>query len=329
MGWAIALHGGAGDIPRSLRPDRRLPREAALRHCLQLGVSALQSHSHPLDVVELVVRELENHPHFNAGKGSVLTTAGTVEMEASIMDGKTKKCGAVSGLTTVVNAISVARLIMDKTPHIYLGFEGAEAFAREQGVETVDPSHFVTPENIERLKQAKEANRVQKMHQQIDYTQPAKEDEKHHETVAVNSSGDSQIGTVGCVAVDNEGNLASATSTGGLVNKMVGRIGDTPVIGAGTYANSYCAVSATGQGEAVIRATVAREVAALMEYKGLSLKEAAGYVVDECAPKGTVGLIAVSAKGEVTMPFNTTGMFRACATEDGHSEIGIWHDEQE
>ncbi|CAN1296902.1 Isoaspartyl peptidase/L-asparaginase (Fragment) [Linum perenne] len=225
-------------------------------------------------------------------------------MEASIMDGKTKKCGAVSGLTTVVNAISVARLIMDKTPHIYLGFEGAEAFAREQ---------------VSSLK----------MHQQIDYTQPAKEDEKHHETVAVNSSGDSQIGTVGCVAVDNEGNLASATSTGGLVNKMVGRIGDTPVIGAGTYANSYCAVSATGQGEAVIRATVAREVAALMEYKGLSLKEAAGYVVDECAPKGTVGLIAVSAKGEVTMPFNTTGMFRACATEDGHSEIGIWHDEQE
>ncbi|CAN0871291.1 Isoaspartyl peptidase/L-asparaginase 1 [Linum grandiflorum] len=133
MGWAIALHGGAGDIPRSLPPDRRLPREAALSHCLQLGVSALQSNSHPLDVVELVVvRELENHPHFNAGKGSVLTTAGTVEMEASIMDGKTKKCGAVSGLTTVVNAISVARLVMDKTPHIYLGFQGAEAFAREQ-----------------------------------------------------------------------------------------------------------------------------------------------------------------------------------------------------
>ncbi|CAN0871303.1 Isoaspartyl peptidase/L-asparaginase 1 [Linum grandiflorum] len=316
MGWAIALHGGAGDIPRSLPPDRRLPREAALSHCLQLGVSALQSNSHPLDVVELVVRELENHPHFNAGKGSVLTTAGTVEMEASIMDGKTKKCGAVSGLTTVVNAISVARLVMDKTPHIYLGFQGAEAFAREQGVETLDPSHFITPENIERLKQAKEANRVQ-------------EGEKHDQTVAVNSSGDSQIGTVGCVAVDSEGNLASATSTGGLVNKMVGRIGDTPVIGAGTYANGYCAVSATGQGEAVIRATAAREVAALMEYKGSSLKEAAAYVVDECTPKGTVGLIAVSATGEVTMPFNTTGMFRACATEDGYSEIGIWLDEQE
>lgn len=127
------------------------------------------------------------------------------------------------------------------------------------------------------------------------------------------------------MAVDSHGNLAAATSTGGLVNKMAGRIGDTPVIGAGTYANNLCAVSATGKGEAIIRATVAREVAALMEYKGLSLKDAAAYVVEECAPKGTTGLVAVSASGEVTMPFNTTGMFRACATEDGHTEVGIWH----
>ncbi|MBA0559557.1 hypothetical protein Golob_016514, partial [Gossypium lobatum] len=161
MGWAIALHGGAGDIPHSLPPDRRLPREAGLRHCLDVGIAALKAHKHPLDVVELVVRELENYPHFNAGKGSVLTSSGTVEMEASIMDGKSKKCGAVSGLSTVVNAVSLARLVMEKTPHIYLGFHGAEAFAREQGVETADPSYFITPENIERLKQAQDANRVQ------------------------------------------------------------------------------------------------------------------------------------------------------------------------
>ncbi|GKU95108.1 hypothetical protein SLEP1_g8508 [Rubroshorea leprosula] len=161
MGWAIALHGGAGDIPRSLPPERRIPREAALRHCLDIGVVALKANKHPLDVVELVVRELENIPNYNAGRGSVLTTAGTVEMEACIMDGKTKKCGAVSGLTTVVNPISLARLVMEKTSHIYLAFDGAEAFAREQGVETVDPSHFITQENIERLNQAKEANRVQ------------------------------------------------------------------------------------------------------------------------------------------------------------------------
>lgn len=316
MGWAIALHGGAGDIPLNLPPERREPREAALRHCLDIGVAALKHSKSPLDVVELVVRELENNPHFNAGKGSVLTSDGTVEMEACIMDGRTKKCGAVSGLTTVVNAISLARLVMEKTSHIYLAFDGAEAFAREQGVETTDKSHFITSENIERLKQAKEANRVQ-----IDYTQPIPKEPTKETTVA---DGDSQIGTVGCVAVDNQGNLATATSTGGLVNKMVGRIGDTPIIGAGTYANGFCAVSATGKGELIIQATVARDVAALMEYKGLSLEEAAAYVVGECAPKGTAGLVAVSAKGEVTMQFNTTGMFRACATEDGYSEIAIW-----
>ncbi|ESR54055.1 isoaspartyl peptidase/L-asparaginase 1 [Citrus sinensis] len=316
MGWAIALHGGAGDIPVTMPPERRQPREAALRHCLDIGVDALKSQKHALDVVELVVRELENNPNFNAGKGSVLTNAGTVEMEACIMDGNTKRCGAVSGLTTVINPISLSRLVMEKTPHIYLAFDGAEAFAREQGVETINSSHFITPENIERLKQAKEAKRVQ-----IDYSQPIQKDVEKELPAA---SGGSQLGTVGCVAVDNQGNLAAATSTGGLVNKMVGRIGDTPIIGSGTYANNLCAVSATGKGEAIIRHTVARDVAAVMEFKGLSLKEASAYVVEECVPRGNVGLIAVSASGEVTMPFNTTGMFRACATEDGYSQIGIW-----
>ncbi|GFZ16964.1 N-terminal nucleophile aminohydrolases (Ntn hydrolases) superfamily protein [Actinidia rufa] len=199
----------------------------------------------------ILVRELENCPNFNAGRGSVLTSEGTVEMEACIMDGRTKKCGAVSGLTTVVNAISLARLVMEKTPHIYLAFDGAENFAREQGVETVDKSHFITSENIERLKQAKEANRIQ-----IDYTQPVPKEPAKETVIA---DGESQVGTVGCVAVDSHGNLATATSTGGLVNKMVGRIGDTPIIGAGTYANSLCAVSTTGKGEAIIQATVARD----------------------------------------------------------------------
>ncbi|KAL0421667.1 UNVERIFIED_CONTAM: Isoaspartyl peptidase/L-asparaginase 1 [Sesamum latifolium] len=245
------------------------------------------------------------------------------------MDGNTKNCGAVSGVTTVKNAISLARLDMEKTPHIYLCW--SRAFARErlcrylpfttksaEGIETVDSSYFITPENIERLKQAKEANRVQ-----IDFTQPI----PNVDDEASLLKGDSQIGTVGCVAVDSKGNLATATSTGGLVNKMAGRIGDTPIIGAGTYANSVCAVSATGKGEAIIRATVGRELAALMEYKGLSLSEAATHIINECTPKRTTGLIAVSAKGEVTMPFNTVGMFRACATEDGYTEVGIWPNE--
>lgn len=313
MGWAIALQGGAGDIPVTLSPERRQLREAALRHCLQIGVETLKAGKPALDVVELVVRELENIPCFNAGKGSVLTNKGTVEMEACIMDGITMKCGAVCGLKTVVNAISLARLVMDKTPHIYLAFDGAEAFAREQGVETLDSSHFITRENIERLEQAKEANRVQ----------PIKKDMNKEISLPV-PDGDSQIGTVRCVAVDNLGNLATATSTGGFVNKMVGRIGDTPIIGSGTYANNLCAVSATGKGEFIIRGTVARDVAALMEFKGLSLKDAAAHVIQERVPKGNAGLVAVSATGEVTMPFNTTGMFRACATEDGYSEIAIW-----
>ncbi|XP_020270247.1 isoaspartyl peptidase/L-asparaginase 1 [Asparagus officinalis] len=312
-GWAIALHGGAGDIPLTLPPERRIPREEALRRCLDLGVAALKDGAPPLNVAQ--VRGLEDCPHFNAGVGSVLTSAGTVEMEACIMDGNTKQCGAVSGLSTVVNPVSLARLVMHNTPHVYLGFDGAEAFARAQGVETADTGHFVTAENVERLKQAREAHRVQ-----IDFTQPV----APHKAPSTEDEGDSRIGTVGCVAVDCDGNLAAATSTGGLVNKMVGRIGDTPLIGAGTYANHLCAVSATGRGEAIIRATVARDVAALMEYKGLSLKEAASYVIDR-VPKSSVGLIAVSADGEFVMPFNTRGMFRACATEDGYSEIGIWH----
>ncbi|KAH0659276.1 hypothetical protein KY289_028024 [Solanum tuberosum] len=291
MGWAIALHGGAGDIPRDLPPELRELRESCLHRCLGIAIDALNSHKLPLDVVELV-RELENDPHFNAGKGSVLTNNGTVEMEACIIDGSTKNCGAVSGLTTVVNA----------------------------GVETVDSSHFITPQNIERLKQAKAANSVQ-----YDVNQKFKLclsilvcDYGRLYTAYIN------IGTVGCVAVDSSGNLAAATSTGGLVNKMVGRIGDNPLVGARTYANKFCAVSCTGKGEEIIRATVARDVAALMEYKGLTLKEATDYVIKESTPKGTTGLIAVSATGEVVTPFNTTGMFRACATQDGKTQIGIW-----
>ncbi|KAH0749605.1 hypothetical protein KY290_028837 [Solanum tuberosum] len=284
MGWAIALHGGAGDIPRDLPPELRELRESCLHRCLGIAIDALNSHKLPLDVVELV-RELENDPHFNAGKGSVLTNNGTVEMEACIIDGSTKNCGAVSGLTTVVNA----------------------------GVETVDSSHFITPQNIERLKQAKAANSVQ-----YDVNQKFKLCLSRLYTAYIN------IGTVGCVAVDSSGNLAAATSTGGLVNKMVGRIGDNPLVGARTYANKFCAVSCTGKGEEIIRATVARDVAALMEYKGLTLKEATDYVIKESTPKGTTGLIAVSATGEVVTPFNTTGMFRACATQDGKTQIGIW-----
>ncbi|KAG5602237.1 hypothetical protein H5410_033607 [Solanum commersonii] len=305
----MALHGGAGDIPRDLPPELRELRESCLHRCLGIAIDALNSHKSPLDVVELVL--LFSFVLVECGNWKmthtsmlVLTNNGTVEMEACIMDGSTKNCGAVSGLTTVFKAVSLARLVMEKTPHIYLAFEGA------------DSSHFITPQNIERLKQAKAANSVQ-----VDYTQPIPIVDEPPV-----SNGDNQIGTVECVAVDSSGNLVAATSTGGLVNKMVGRIGDTPLVGAGTYAKcKFCAASCTGKGEEIIRATVARDVAALMEYKGLTLKEATDYVIKESTPKGTTGLIAVSSTGEVVTPFNTTGMFRACATQDGKTQIGIWY----
>ncbi|XP_057853127.2 probable isoaspartyl peptidase/L-asparaginase 2 [Cryptomeria japonica] len=364
MGWAIAVHGGAGIDPR-LPMDRQQEARDVLLYCLQLGVNALKASVPAIDVVELVVRELESNPVFNSGRGSALCTKGTVEMEASIMDGSRNKCGAASGLSTVKNPISLARLVMEKSPHAYIAFAGAEEFAREQGVEIVDTNYFITAENKDRLEQAKEMNSIQ-----FDYRIPESEDgvgkpdenellptvrsyangkpvlEKAFGNGVTCENGDQsscksgyfpeseingvpinlyQPETVGCVAVDIEGRCASATSTGGLINKRSGRIGDSPIIGAGTYANEICAVSATGEGEAIIRATVARDVAALMEYKGLSLQDSVDYVINKRLEDGKGGLIAVSSNGEAVAGFNTMGMFRACATEAGYYEVGIWH----
>eukprot|EP00252_Welwitschia_mirabilis_P010653 TRINITY_DN2404_c0_g1_i1.p1 TRINITY_DN2404_c0_g1~~TRINITY_DN2404_c0_g1_i1.p1 ORF type:complete len:325 (+),score=44.21 TRINITY_DN2404_c0_g1_i1:155-1129(+) len=320
----------------------------------------------------LQVRELETNPFFNSGRGSALTTKGTVEMDASIMDGSTRNCGAVSGVTTVKNPISLARTVMEKSPHVYLAFEGAEGFARESSLETVDPNYFITAENKERLAQAKKENTIQ-----FDYSLPEAETngaKSHNEllpTVRIHKNkiasafknwklgafgvsgsegtfpncaektpcGDERVPelqmngvplsvyeaeTVGCVAVDIHGNCASATSTGGLINKRCGRIGDSPIIGAGTYADKMYAVSATGEGESIIRATVARDVGAVMEYKGYSLQESVDFVVNKRLENGKAGLIAVSSDGEVYCGFNTFGMFRAMATEDGFFEVGIW-----
>lgn len=306
--WAIALQGGAGDISTSMTEEKKKVVEEALHECLDIGVSALENSASALDVVEKVVRALEANKIFNAGYGSVLTTKGTVEMEACIMDGHTKACGAVSGISTVLHPISLARLVMEKTPHVFLAFDGAEAFAQEQGVETVNNEYFITVENKERLKNIHLAN----IDAEARLAAPA--------TILK-----AEFETVGCVAMDIYGNCAAATSTGGFVNKMVGRIGDTPLVGAGTYANNLCAISATGRGEELIKETVAREVAAVMEYKEVGLVEAVDYVIHKRLRKTTGGLVAVSSTGDVAMAFNTTGMFRACTKEGGPREIGIWH----
>ncbi|KAE9457193.1 hypothetical protein RHGRI_016300 [Rhododendron griersonianum] len=323
-GWAIAVHGGAGVDP-NLPVERQEAAKQLLTRCLNIGISALRSSLPAIDVVELVVRELEADPFFNSGRGSALTTKGTVEMEASIMDGPGRRCGAVSGVTTVKSPVSLARLVMEKSPHSYLAFSGAEEFARQQGVETVDNDYFITEDNVGMLKLAKEANTIL-----FDYRIPT------HGLDTCSAAVDSPLvmnglpisvyapETVGCTVVDGKGRCAAATSTGGLMNKMTGRIGDSPLIGAGTYACELCGVSCTGEGEAIIRGTLAREVAAVMEYKGFGLQQAVDYVVKERLDQGKAGLIAVSRDGEVAFGYNCVGMFRGCATEDGFMEVGIW-----
>ncbi|KAG8390900.1 hypothetical protein BUALT_Bualt01G0131600 [Buddleja alternifolia] len=302
-GWAIAVHGGAGVDP-NLPKERQEEAKQLLTRCLNLGISALRSSVSAIDVVELVVRELESDPLFNSGRGSALTAKGTVEMEASIMDGPERRCGAVSGITTVKNPISLARL----------------------GVEMVDNDYFITEDNVGMLKLAKEANSIL-----FDYRIPIGGLESCSSVVEnpllqMNGLPISVYApeTVGCVVVDSQGRCAAATSTGGLMNKMTGRIGDSPLIGAGTYACDLCGVSCTGEGEAIIRGTLARDVAALMEYKGLGLQEAVDYVIGKRLDGGKAGLIAVSNRGEVACGFNSVGMFRGCATEDGFMEVGIW-----
>ncbi|XP_037475021.1 probable isoaspartyl peptidase/L-asparaginase 2 isoform X1 [Triticum dicoccoides] len=325
--WAIAIHGGAGVDP-NLPVHRQEEAERVLARCLQVGVDMLRSGAAALDVVDAVVRELETDPCFNSGRGSALTRAGTVEMEASIMDGHGRRCGAVSGVSTVRNPVSLARRVMDKSPHSYLAFNGAEDFAREPGLIeffSVDNSYFITEENVGMLKLAKESNSIL-----FDYRIPLAEaaaSESHTNGGMVMNGLPISIyapETVGCAVVDSSGHTAAATSTGGLMNKMTGRIGDSPLIGAGTYACGHCAVSCTGEGEAIIRSTLARDVAAVMEYKGLPLQEAVDFCVKERLDEGFAGLIAVSGTGEVAYGFNCTGMFRGCATEDGFMEVGTW-----
>ncbi|XP_043714118.1 probable isoaspartyl peptidase/L-asparaginase 2 [Telopea speciosissima] len=323
-GWSIAVHGGAGVDP-NLPVQRQEEAKQLLTRCLNLGISALRCSLPAIDVVEIVVRELETDPLFNSGRGAALTEKGTVEMEASIMDGPKRRCGAVSGLTTVKNPISLARLVMDKSPHSYLAFSGAEEFAKQQGVELVDNDYFITEDNLGMLKLAKEANAIM-----FDYRIPigletcgagAMESALQMNGLPISIYAPE---TVGCVVVDSQGSCAAATSTGGLMNKMSGRIGDSPLIGSGTYACDICAVSCTGEGEAIIRGTLARDVAAVMEYKGLPLQEAVDFVIKHRLDDGKAGMIAVSNKGEVAYGFNCVGMFRGCATEDGFMEVGIW-----
>jgi beta-aspartyl-peptidase (threonine type) len=297
--WAIVIHGGAGSPSRSMDEDRQRAYLQSLEAALRVGQELLSGGASSLDAVEAVIGRLEDDPRFNAGKGAVFNRAGVNELDASIMDGATLACGAVAGVRTIKNPISLARLVMERTRHVLLAGEGAEQFAKEAGVESVSPDYFFTQSRWESLQRVVTAERE-------------KEKEKGG-------------GTVGAVALDRAGNLAAGTSTGGLTAKMFGRVGDTPVIGAGTYAdNRSCAVSCTGRGEEFIRRAVAYQVAARVEHSGVGVREAAEQIVHEQLQPGDGGLIALGADGEIAMVFNTQGMYRGAADSSGRFEVHIW-----
>lgn len=293
--YALVLHGGAGYMNFQNFPEESQKLYThALDSALQLGLDHLKEGGSSLDAVEMVIRYLEDNPLFNAGKGAVFTSEGKNELDASIMTGWDLNAGAVAGVTTIRNPITAARAVMEKSEHVLLAGKGAEVFAEQEGLKMVDPSYFYTEKSFKSY-------------------QKAKANEKH--------------GTVGCVALDREGNLAAGTSTGGMTNKKYGRIGDAPVIGAGTYANNAtCGVSATGHGEFFIRWAVAHDISALMEYKSYDVEEAAKEVVEKKLVDvgGDGGVICLDRFGRPAMITNTSGMFRAYGNSEGERIVAIF-----
>jgi beta-aspartyl-peptidase (threonine type) len=314
----IAIHGGAGTIVRaSMAPDAEARYHAGLSAVLAAAQRVLGDGGSALDAVTQAVRLLEDCPLFNAGHGAVFTSAGTHELDASIMDGRTLQAGAVSCVKRVRNPIVAARHVLEYSEHVMFTADGAEAFAQAQGLEFVDPSYFHTDARYRQWQLAREQQRAMLDHDgatlaaQTPAAQ-AKDDALPHEPIDPNR----KFGTVGAVAVDLYGHVAAATSTGGITNKQVGRVGDAPLIGAGCYADdATCAVSTTGSGEMFMRMVAAYDVAAQMAYRGVSLEEAANDVVMNRLPRidGRGGLIAVDAHGNVVLPFNTEGMYRGYA----------------
>ena len=302
----FVMHGGAGTITRaSMTPEREKQYREKLEEALRTGHAILAKGGSSIDAVEAAIRLLEDSPLFNAGKGAVFTHEGKNELDAAIMDGKTMKAGAVAGVTIVKNPITAARAVMERSPHVMLIGHGAELFATKMGLDIVDPSYFWTEPRWKALQQ---------------------------ELLKEGSAPDSKHGTVGAVALDKDGNLAAGTSTGGTTNKQFGRVGDSPIIGAGTYAaNDSVAVSATGTGEFFIRYTVAYDIAALYKYKGMTVQQAGDEVIhhklENLKPKiGDGGCIILDRNGNFSMPFNTEGMYRGWIAEDGVPHVLIYKD---
>ncbi len=308
----LAIHGGAGVIKRDMSPAREKAARAALTLALQNGYAQLKAGKSAVDAVAAAITVLEDDPNFNAGRGAVFTHDGKNELDAAIMDGYSLKAGAIAGVHRVKNPIVLARAVMDRSNHVMLVGEGAEAFAKEVGgIDMVEPSYFRTEERWQQLQKALKEDAEKKPHADV-------ETAKH-------------FGTVGAVALDSQGRLAAGTSTGGMTDKRWGRVGDSPIIGAGTYANSGCAVSGTGWGEFYIRTVAAHEICMRVTQMRVPLKRAAAEVINQEIPSmgGNGGAIALDANGTVSMPFNTDGMFRGWIGADGVPHVAIYGDEDD
>lgn len=305
----LVIHGGAGVIRRDMNPARDKAVRAAMTKALQDGYAQLKAGKPAIDAVTAAIAVLEDDPNFNAGKGSVFTHDGKNEMDAAVMEGDGLRAGSVAGVRRVKNPILLARAVMEHSPHVMLVGDGAELFAKEQGIALVDPSYFRTEERWQQLQKALKEDNEKQPHADL-------ETAKH-------------FGTVGAVALDNHGRLAAGTSTGGMTDKRWGRVGDSPIIGAGTYANAQCAVSGTGWGEFYMRAVAAHEICMKVSMQGEPVQRAAAEVVNQEIPAmgGNGGAIALDANGSIAMPFNTDGMFRGWIGADGVPHVAIYDDE--
>jgi beta-aspartyl-peptidase (threonine type) len=309
--FGLVIHGGAGTILKENMSDSlESAYKAKLEEAIRVGHEILKSGGTAMEAVTKTINVMEDSPLFNAGKGAVFTHDETNELDASVMDGATLNAGSVAGVTRVKNPIDLALEVMNNSPHVMLSGKGAETFAQEKGFELVDPSYFYTEGRFQSLLRVK-----------------AREKENKVSVADDPFIKNSKFGTVGCAALDKNGNLAAGTSTGGMTNKRWNRIGDAPIIGAGTYANNAtCAVSSTGWGEYFIRAMVAHDISAMMEYKGVSLQEAASEVIQKKVPDlgGDGGIVAIDKDGNIAMEFNTAGMYRAHMNARGELTIGIY-----
>jgi len=310
--WALALHGGAGTISKDLPDSVRQLYYEGLKEAVRTGELVLRDGGSALFAVEQVVRVLENNPLFNAGKGAVFTAEGTHELDAAIMDGSTLEAGAITGVTTVKNPVSLARIVMEESQHIFFSGQGAEQYADQTDVERVENDHFFTQNRYDAWQRA----------QGQSMNLPG-------ETSPLNSEWwiDKKFGTVGAVALDMDGNLAAATSTGGMTNKQFGRVGDVPIIGSGTFANHVAAVSATGWGEKIMQQVSGNTIANLVEFGGYTLEEAVDFLLEERLQPNEAGFIAVDNDGNIVTKMNTPGMFRGSVNSNGEQEVKIWIEE--